>query len=120
MDKLMIPATEINIEKPASDFLEHLTSNNRILFSGAFGIGKTFFLKQFFEIQEIKANYNVFHLFPINYQISTNEDIFELIKYDIVFHLLGVDGIKIDKENLTKPLAAQTYFLNKGSNYSGQ
>jgi len=37
MTDLTIPQTKIKIEKPASDFLEHLKSNSRILFSGKFG-----------------------------------------------------------------------------------
>ena len=114
MAKLTIPKSEIKIEKPISDFLEHLTSNNRILFSGKFGIGKTFFLKEFFQISEIKEKYNVFHLFPVNYQIATNEDIFELIKYDILYHLFGFDWIKIDVENFPKLLVAQSYLINNG------
>jgi len=114
MAKLTIPKSEIKIEKPISDFLEHLTSNNRILFSGKFGIGKTFFLKEFFQISEIKEKYNVFHLFPVNYQIATNEDIFELIKYDILYHLFGFNWIKIDAENFPKLLVTQSYLINNG------
>ena len=105
----------ISIEKPTSDFSEHLESNDRILFSGAFGIGKMFFLKHFFGIQDMKEKYNVFHLFPVNYQIATNEDIFELIKYDILYHLFGFEWIKIDNEKFSKLLVAQSYLLNNGT-----
>ena len=110
MSELIIP--EIRIDEPTSEFLKHLESNDRILFSGAFGIGKTFFLKHFFNSPKMKEKYNVFHLFPINYQIASNEDIFELIKYDILYHLLGTDWINIDNEKFPKLLVAQTYLLN--------
>ncbi len=70
-------------------FKEHLETegNERILFSGKFGIGKTFFLKDFFE--KNKTKYEVFHLFPVNYQISSSKDIFDIIKYDILVELLN-------------------------------
>ena len=114
---LTMPQTKIKIEKPASDFLKHLKSNSRILFSGKFGIGKTFFLKHFFEIQEMKEKYNVFHLTPVNYQIANNEDIFELIKYDILYHLFGFDWVNInDNEKFSKSLVVQSYLLNDGIN----
>ena len=120
MPKLTMPNTPIKIESPTSDFIDHLNSNNRILFSGAFGIGKTFFLEHFFEIQEIKDKYNVFHLFPINYQIASNEDIFELIKYDILTHLFNFDWVKINSEQFSKLLVAQSFLLNNGVNIASK
>lgn len=70
-------------------FKKHLEieGNERILFSGKFGIGKTFFLRDFFE--KNKTKYEVFHLFPVNYQISSSKDIFDILKYDILVALLN-------------------------------
>ncbi len=62
-------------------------NNNRVFFSGKFGIGKTFFLKKFFDTKT--DDYDVYHLFPVNYQIHQNEDIFELIKFDILTELIN-------------------------------
>jgi hypothetical protein len=62
-------------------------NNKRIFFSGKFGIGKTDFLKTFFE-NNIDS-YEVFHLYPVNYQINTNEDIVEFLRYDILITLLN-------------------------------
>lgn len=76
----------IYIKNIYNNFKFHLDNNKRILFSGAFGIGKTYFLKEFFKDNPDK--YNVFHLFPVNYQVSQNEDIFEQIKIDILYHIL--------------------------------
>jgi hypothetical protein len=73
------------IKDDFNSFLE-IEGNSRVFFSGKFGIGKTYFLKEFFDLQVEK--YEVFHLYPINYQISSNEDILELIKYDILVELL--------------------------------
>lgn len=79
--KIPIDTVKINFE----NFID-IENNSRIFFSGKFGIGKTYFLNDFFGKKEKK--YDVFHLYPINYQISNNEDILELIKYDILVELL--------------------------------
>lgn len=85
---------------PKKQFIEHLgiENNNRIIFSGAFGTGKTYFLEKFFKDHE---SYEAIHLFPVNYSVASNEDIFELIKYDILFKLLeegmNFEKVKIDK-----------------------
>jgi len=78
----------INNNSIIQDFYNHIepVNNNRILFSGPFGTGKSTFLKEFFEANLDK--YNVITLNPINYSVSSNEDIFELIKYDIITQLL--------------------------------
>ncbi|WP_439483766.1 P-loop NTPase fold protein [Cyclobacterium plantarum] len=88
------------LDIPKKQFKEHLgiENNNRIIFSGAFGTGKTYFLEKFFKDHE---SYQAIHLFPVNYSVASNEDIFELIKYDILFKFLEEDldfeKVKIDK-----------------------
>lgn len=83
MDKI-----RINTEKAQKEFLKHLKieGNERIIFSGQFGIGKTTFLKEFKEAH--KDKYRIFHLFPVNYSVASNEDIFELVKYDLFYEVL--------------------------------
>jgi len=66
-----------------------LEGNDRIMFSGIFGIGKTTFLKEYFKDH---PKYNAYHLFPVNYSVARNEDIFELIKYDVFYELLKYNG----------------------------
>ena len=74
---------------PTKAFNSHIEieGNKRILVSGRFGIGKTTFLSHFF--REKRAQYNVIHLFPINYSLFENEDIFSYIKYDILVSLFA-------------------------------
>jgi len=81
----------IPIEKLFPKFEEHLNikNNRRILVSGKFGIGKTYFLNEFFKNK--KDKYECYHLFPINYQISANDDIIEFLKYDILVEILKKD-----------------------------
>lgn len=95
-----------------SKFKEHLDfeDNSRILFSGTFGIGKTTFLKEFFQEDNIVDAYESLHLFPVNYSVASNEDIFELIKFDIFFQLLGkVDDYEKVEFNLN--LTAQNFIV---------
>ena len=80
----------ISIESPKTDFEKFLSADNkRIFFSGPFGIGKTFFLQNFFKEHPRAREYDVYHLFPVNYQISSNENIIEFLKYDILVELLN-------------------------------
>jgi hypothetical protein len=78
---------EIPTKDLFSDFAEHIEvdENKRIFVSGKFGIGKTYFLNKFFKEQQNK--YEVFHLFPVYYQINSSEDIIELLQYDLLVEL---------------------------------
>jgi len=78
----------IDISKQKDKFKEHLDleQNDRIIFSAKFGDGKTTFLRKFFEND---TEYNAIHIYPVNYSVASNEDIFELIKYDILFELIA-------------------------------
>lgn len=84
----------------------NLEGNNQMIFSGIFGIGKTYFLKDFFENNSDK--YELFLLSPVNYSISNNDDIIDYIKYDIAFELLG-KNIDYEKTDFSKLLTAQFY-----------
>lgn len=82
--------------KPGQYFENHLSiiGNERIIFSSRFGTGKTTFLKHFFsesrqlEAYNGKKKYEAFHLFPVNYPVGSNEDIFKYIKFDLLFDLI--------------------------------
>lgn len=91
-------------------FKVHIASENnyRILFSGIFGLGKTFFLNNFFS--EFEDEYIYIKLNPVNYSVSTNEDIFELIKFDIGYQLLSKKP-DFNKEAFSPLLAGQMYIL---------
>jgi hypothetical protein len=65
-----------------------LEDNHRIIFSAKFGAGKTYFLKSFFK--DHSASYEAVFLYPVNYQVSANEDIFELVKFDLLRSLLKI------------------------------
>jgi hypothetical protein len=97
---------EIEVKSPAKSFEAHLCleGNSRIIFSGIYGIGKSTFLDRFFDEKnqldffDNKVKYNCFHVYPVNYSVASNEDIFRLLKYDITFELIkkGARFEKID------------------------
>lgn len=86
------------------DFDEHLNKSNNIFLSAPFGLGKTTFIKDYIDSKKSENKYNFFHLYPVHYAVNKNEDVFELIKYDLLFELL-----KNDKSN-----AETKINLNKG------
>lgn len=102
---------QLDISTPSKKFKEHLdlVDNHRIIFSGIYGIGKTYFLKEFFKKNQEK--YNTIHLFPVNYSVSRNKDVFELIKYDIFYEFLG-KGIDFEKIDISF-FHSLPFFLNK-------
>src|SRR5690606_38851151 len=101
---------ELSIEAEASRFKQHinLENNQRILFSGIFGLGKTYFIEKFF--REHEESYILIKLNPVNYSVSNNEDIFELIKFDIGFQLLSKNP-DFDKQTFDPFLSSQVYIL---------
>lgn len=102
----------VEIDHIKKDFTNHLAlfGNDRILFSGPFGVGKTYFLKEYF-----KENYNSFipiHLFPVNYSVADNKDIFELIKYDVLYELMKIEEIEFSKIDIPH-LVHLPFFINQ-------
>jgi|GEM_PF-804528 len=91
----------VSLKSPFGDFKRHIeqSDNVKILFSAPFGQGKTTFLNYFFEEQH-KDTYEVFKVFPVNYSISHNEDVFKYIKTEILFKLLSTN-VSFDKESFS-------------------
>lgn len=99
---------KIDISKPEDEFEHHinLPGNQRIIFSAPFGTGKTYFLKEFYK----EFNPLVFHLYPVNYSVSSNEDIFELIKFDLLCELIKPErGVEFQKIEAS---LSQNIFMN--------
>lgn len=76
--------------------LEH---NNQIFFSGKYGTGKSTFLSHFFD--EKPDEFYRIHLSPVNYVVTSNENIFDLIKVDIIRQLYNDNQIE-ESENTRK------------------
>lgn len=102
-EKYIIP---IGSEKTRFQNHINIEGNNRIMFSGYYGSGKTFFLNDFFNTDQ----YEAFFLSPINYSIASNEDIFEYIKYDLAIQLFS--RIKFEELSLNKDDISKYYIQN--------
>ncbi|MDP2384816.1 MAG: P-loop NTPase fold protein [Bacteroidota bacterium] len=98
-------------EQSYIDFKRHLENekNSRIIFSGPFGIGKTTFLREYFDQEQ---SYITIKLNPINYSVSSNEDIFQLIKHDILFNILS-SKIPLEEIKFTRLETLAMYFPQK-------
>lgn len=99
MDKLYI----IPINHRINDFKNHLHSHPRTLLSAKFGDGKSYFLNKFFSDNNIKSEYEFITIYPINYQVLENIDIFDILKRDILLQMaskgiIGNESIIISTE----------------------
>ncbi|WP_290433011.1 hypothetical protein [Muribaculum intestinale] len=103
----------IPIDEKLKEFSMHLHSHQRTIFSAGFGEGKSFFINKF------KAQYQdqflFLTLYPVNYQVQENQDIFQLIKRDLLFQLF-LSGVLNQRSAPSKKLAL-TFFLSNPKNY---
>lgn len=100
---------KICIKNESQRFLQFLQeeNNNNIIFSGIYGIGKSYFINDFFNNQHSKE-YIPIILTPVNYSVANNEDIFEYIKADILLQLL--EKVPCDFNNIQITSSVATYF----------
>ena len=73
------------MDNAIKDFDMHLKSHPRTILSARFGDGKSTFLAA--AEKKLKSRYVFIKIFPVNYQVVENLDIFELIKRDLLFQL---------------------------------
>lgn len=101
----------INLDSVSKRFEKHVAieKNYRIIFSGKFGIGKTYFLNHFFDNNS--HAYNKFLVSPVNYVVGSNEDIFELIKADIIKQLFYSSKIKLNGGSKNSVIQNFSYYI---------
>lgn len=102
--------TMIDITKDIENFKLYLDSNSRCIFSAKFGNGKSYFINEF--IQKYKDDYLFIPIYPVNYQVMDNKDIFELIKRDILIKLLSDKQIKIEDIDFSASFLCYSFFTN--------
>lgn len=106
---------DIPLNHVISAFDEHLQSHPRTIFSAPFGEGKTYFLNQFKTDSGIQEKYTCLTVYPVNYQVAENTDIFELIKRDILMQLV-YNGMVPSEYEIPESLMTQFFILNEKEN----
>lgn len=94
----------IPVDGAIKRFHEHLSHHDRTILSAKFGDGKTYFLQKFIEDQKVQKDYKFLTIYPVNYQVEENRDIFELVKYDLLIQMFVQEVMKPDFK-LTKSQA---------------
>lgn len=91
---------EKDIKIPIDDFVGefhcHIDANPRTFLSSKFGDGKSYFIDEV--KRQLDDDYCFLTLYPVNYQVMGNEDIFNLIKHDILFQMMNQGMISDDLE----------------------
>lgn len=95
-------------------FQEHINPemNRRILFTGAYGKGKSTFLNHFFNNNK---EYFPISLKPVNYSVAANEDVYELIKLDIILEVIGnySKDVELKDEQFSVLLRSQMFMIER-------
>jgi len=84
---MKITLDSINISGKLNDFSQYLETTDRIILSAKFGDGKTYLLNELRKDEAIQDKYEFFTIYPVNYSVAKNEDVFEYIKRDIIVQL---------------------------------
>ena len=75
---------KIDVSSKVDEFAQYLETADRIILSAKFGDGKTYFLNELKKNKNLSEEYEFFTVYPVNYSVASNEDIFEYIKRDII------------------------------------
>ena len=84
---MKITLDSVNISGKLNDFSQYLETTDRIILSAKFGDGKTYLLNELRKDEAIQDKYEFFTIYPVNYSVAKNEDVFEYIKRDIIVQL---------------------------------
>lgn len=78
---------KIDISGNLKKFAQYLEKTDRIILSAKFGDGKTYLLNELRKDEAMQDKYEFFTIYPVNYSVAKNEDVFEYIKRDIIVQL---------------------------------
>lgn len=99
-----LPEDFIPIEEKINDFKTYIKTVNRAILSARFGDGKSTFLNEF--EKNSADEYIIFRIYPVNYQVAENKDIFENIKRDLLMQMLSY----IEFEEFDSNLSCLLYY----------
>lgn len=81
---MKITLDKIDISGNLNNFAQYLEKTDRIILSAKFDDGKTYLLNKLRNDAVMKDEYEFFTIYPVNYSVAKNEDVFEYIKRDII------------------------------------
>lgn len=103
----------IPVDDAITEFRHHLLSHPRTILSARFGDGKTYFVSKFIENADVQQKFKFLRIFPINYQVLENKDIFEIVKRDILLQLIYNEMIPAEYD-ISDGLLLPYYIQNNG------
>lgn len=89
----------IDISAKINEFVQYLNTTDRIILSAKFGDGKTYFLNELRNTDDLANEYEFYTVYPVNYSVAKTEDVFEYIKRDIILQMSNkkqLDNIDLD------------------------
>lgn len=101
----------IPIDVAISDFKHHLLSHPRTILSAKYGDGKTYFLSQLVNSPTVKDDFEFLTIYPVNYQVLDNKDIFDLMKRDLLLQMIA-NGM-LETYEISDNVALAFYLQNK-------
>lgn len=110
----MVKDFEIPVDKKVLEFKHHLDCHPRTILSAKFGDGKSYFLNKFCEDENVLSEYEFITVYPVNYQVLDNVDVFDILKRDIILQM-GVKDMISESDGCISEDAALLYCIkNKG------
>ncbi len=96
----------IPVDSAIQEFREHLKCHPRSILSARNGDGKSYFIDAFMKDPTVKKEFKILKIYPVNYQVLDNRDIFDIIKYDVLLQM----GLK-DMLDPSQEISSRDAFL---------
>lgn len=77
----------IPVDSAIQEFRDHLKCHPRSVLSARYGDGKSYFIDAFMKDSTVKKEFQILKIYPVNYQVLENRDIFDIIKYDVLLQM---------------------------------
>lgn len=105
----------IPVEPEIEKFINHLRAHDRTILSAKFGDGKSFFIDRLTQNEEFNSEFIPIKIYPVNYQVEDNEDIFELVKRDVLLQMI-LNGMIKDDYEISDSVALAYWLQRNGEN----
>lgn len=110
----MVKDFKITVGDRVLEFKRHLDCHPRTILSAKFGDGKSYFLNKFCGDENVLKEYEFITIYPVNYQVLDNVDVFDILKRDIILQM-GAKGMISDSDGCISEEMALLYCIrNKG------